>query len=172
MAAREATILVEERKAKGTPPLPPSTVSAWRAIAWFGLLLAVIGMFDAALHWYPLAFRSPEWEFGTVAVSVGGLPLPTIGFAALLGSFLARGVRWGVLVMSVWLLVLGVIVLGAYALFLTDVPMALQATSGAAALSLKKAIARTTVMGPGFGIAYIAAAISSLRHLSRRGDHA
>jgi hypothetical protein len=172
MATPAMKILVQEEGSRRAVATVPSTPAAWKVIGWFGLLLAVIGTCDAALHWYPLAFNSPEWEFGTVAVSVGALPLPTIGFAALLGSFLARGVRWGIITMAVVLLALGLVVLAAYALFLTDVPMALRASAGPAALSLKKAIVRTTVMGPGFGIAYVVAAVAALRHLSRRVDHA
>ncbi len=163
---------MREESSRHALPAAPSVPAAWKYIGWFGLLLAVVGLFDAGLHWYPLAFNSPEWEFGTVAVSMGALPLPTIGLAALLGSFLARGVRWGVVTMSIVLLVLGLAVLAAYLLFLLDVPLALRATTGAAALTLKKAIFRTTVMGPGFGVAYVVAAVMALRHLSRSVDHA
>lgn len=136
------------------------------------MLLAVSGVCDLALHWYPLAFRSPEWEFGTVATSVASLPLPTIGLAGILGSFLARGIRWGVVTTATVLLVLGVAVLAAYLLFLLDVPLALRAATGAAALPLKKAMVRTTVMGLGFGVGYIVAAVVAFRHLSARHEKA
>jgi len=172
MAAQAGKILVGEGGSRRAPPVPPSMSTAWKAIGRFGFLLAVIGLFDAALHWYPLAFHSPEWEFGTVATTMGALPLPTIGLAAMLGSYLARGVRWGIVTMATILLVLGVAVLAAYALFLLDVPLAMKAATGPAALTLKKAIVRTTVMGPGFAIAYLVAAVAALRHLSRGVDHA
>jgi hypothetical protein len=172
MATPAKKILVQEEGPRRVSPIVPSQPRAWKIIGWFGLLLAVIGGVDAALHWYPPAFSSPEWEFGTVATSVGALPLPTIGLAALLGSFLARGVRWGIITMAVVLLVLGLTVLAAYGLFLLDVPLALNAATGPAATALKKAIVRTTVMGPGFGLAYILAGIVALRHLSRRVGHA
>lgn len=172
MATPARKILVREERSRRAAPTAPSTPVAWKVIGWFGLLLAIVGLCDVALHWYPLAFSSPEWEFGTVAMSLGALPLPTIGFAALLGSFLARGVRWGIMTMSIVLLVLGLAVLAAYALFLLDVPLALRAATSPAALTLKKAIFRTTVMGPGFGIAYVVGAVMALRHLSRSVDHA
>jgi hypothetical protein len=172
MATPARKILVQEDGSRRASPVAPSVSGAWRMIGWFGLLLAVVGMCDASLHWYPLAFDSPEWEFGTVAMSVGALPLPTIGLAAMLGSFLARGVRWGIITMAVVLLALGLAVLAAYGLFLLDVPLALKASTGAAALTMKKAILRTTVMGPGFAIAYVVAAIAALRRLSRGVEHA
>jgi hypothetical protein len=172
MATPARKILVQEDGSRRASPAVPSVPDAWKYIGWFGLLLAVVGMCDIALHWYPLAFSSREWEFGTVAISVGALPLPTIGLAAMLGSFLARGVRWGTITMAVVLLALGLAVLVLYVLFLLDVPLALHASTGGAALTLKKAVVRTTVMGPGFAIAYIVAAIAALRHLSRGIDHA
>jgi len=128
----------------------------------------MIGAGDTALHWYPLALGSPEWEFGTVATTMATLPMPTMGLAAILGSLLARGARRGIVTMAVVLLVLGLAVLAAYGLFLLDVPLALKAATGPAALPLKKAIVRTTVMALGFGIAYVLAAIGSLRHVSKR----
>ncbi|MGD8322576.1 MAG: hypothetical protein PVJ02_19140 [Gemmatimonadota bacterium] len=172
MATPAKKILVKEEGSRRSSPVVPSQPVAWKVIGWFGLLLAVIGAVDAALHWYPPAFNSPEWEFGTVATSVGALPLPTIGLAALLGSFVARGVRWGMITMAVVLLALGLAVLAAYGLFLLDVPLALNAATGPAATALKKAIVRTTVMGPGFALAYIWASIVVLRHLSRRVERA
>jgi hypothetical protein len=53
-------------------------------------------------------------------------------------------------------------------LFLTDVPQALRAVPAPAALTLKKSILRTLVMGVCFCFAYLIAAMSSFRYLSRR----
>jgi hypothetical protein len=167
------TILLHDRGSKPVAPaasVVPSTSAAWKIIGWFGLLLAVVGLCDLALQWYPLALKSPEWEFGTIANSTGTLPLPTIGLAGILGSFLARGVRRGIVTMAGIFLILGLAVLAAYLLFLLDVPLALNAATGAAALPLKKAIVKTSVMAPGFGIAYIVAAVAAFRHLSREGE--
>ena len=52
---------------------------AWRAVGWFGVVFAGIGLADSGLHWYPLAFGSPEWEFSAVSMSFGALPLVTLG---------------------------------------------------------------------------------------------
>lgn len=160
---------------KDRTPLEPISVAApataWKALGWFGLLLAVIGLADVVMHWFPPAFHSPEWEFATVAMSLGSLPLLTMGLAAMLGSVLARGSRPGILAVSIVLLLLAVAVAAAYGLFLMDVPLALRASKSPAGLTIRKAIVRTSVMGIGFGAGYLIAAIASLRYLFRRvGD--
>ena len=162
-------VLIDQRKARGTRPAP-SGQAAWRALGWFGGLFVAIGLADSGLHWYPLAFASPEWEFSAVSMSFGALPLLSIGFAALLASLLARGVRWGIITTAAVLIVLALLIGAAYVLFLSDVPLALRAATGPAGLTLKKAIARTSVMGIGFGTAYFVAGVVALRHsLTERG---
>jgi hypothetical protein len=139
----------------------------------FGVLLAVIGGIDIVLHWYPPAFKSPEWEFGTVATTLGGLPLPTMGLVAVLASGLARAVRANLVAMAVIFTMLTVFVVGAMLVFMLDVPLALNAVSAAnvppqAATELKRTIARTLVMGLGFGAVYLYGAVASVRFLLRR----
>ena len=168
MTASARQILVR----KDAKTLDPISISApksgWRLFGWFGLLLGIVGAFDVALQWYPLAFNSAEWEFGTISVSIASLPLLTIGAVVLLASFMARAVRSGVIVMSVVFTVLTLGVAFGLVLFLTDVPLALRAVPAAAAITLKKSIVRTLVMGSCFGSAYLIAAVSSFRYLSRR----
>ena len=101
----ERKVLVREEKKKPAGPLAPDASTAWSWIGWFGLVLAAAGIFDFLLAWYPLGLGSAEWEFGTITASYAGLPLPTMGLAALLGSALARGVRWQILVLSIGALV-------------------------------------------------------------------
>ncbi len=163
-----ARILIKEEERRASS-LRPSTPTAWRVIGWFGLVLAVIGLADALVNWFPLAFGSPEWEFGTISATFGSLPLVTMGLAGLLGSMLARGSRAGVLAVGLFVLVVGVVVLGLYALFLTDVPMALRATAGKlGGLPIRRGIVRTSILGVGFGVGYLAAAMMSLLSLWRR----
>lgn len=151
------------------PDVRPSADTAWKAIGWFGLLLAVIGLGDVLVNWYPLGLGSPEWEFATIGASFGLLPVVTMGLAALLGSFLARGVRWGIVTMVVVLILFAIALLGAYVVFLTDVPLALRASARTAvAVGVRRGIARTSLMGIGFSVGYLAAAMFSLRSLKRR----
>lgn len=160
-----ARILIEEEERQAAPMLR-NPVAAWRSIGWFGFLLAAIGTADALTNWFPLAFQSPEWEFATIATTFGSLPLVTMGLAALLGAAFALGNRRGALVMALLLLVLGLVVLGLYALFMTNVPMALQATAGRpGSLPIRRGIMRTSIMGLGFSVGYLAAAVFSLRSL-------
>ena len=143
--------------------------TAWRLLGWFGLLLALVGFLDVALQWYPTSFKSPEWEFGTITNSFSTLPLLSIGLMLMLASYLTRAERAGVVAMAIVLSLLLVLIVGAFLLFLSDVPLALNASNQAVVvLTMKKSIVRTSVMGLGFGAAYLVAVVVSCRYLFRR----
>ena len=149
--------------------MTPDGATAWRWVGWFGLLLFVAGLGDFVIAWVPMRLGSPEWEFGTVASTLAGLPLATMGLAGLLGSAVARGKlgltrAWG-LVVLVW----AAVVLGSYVLFLLDVPVALRAVSGEALLGIKKAIVKTTLLAVVFGAGYLVAGFGAIRHTQKRG---
>ena len=166
--AAPQVILRSDKKAALQPITVVAPRKAWKLVGWLGLMLAVVGLVDVGLQWYPTAFQSPEWEFGTVSVSFASLPLLSIGSMALLASFLARGSKRGVIAMALFfgLLTIG-IVLG-FLIFLTDVPLALKAATGPSAMVLKKSIVRTVIMGVSFGAGYLIAAVTSFRYLMRR----
>lgn len=165
-----ARILIEEEERQAAR-LSPSWPTAWKAIGWFSFLLVVVGLDEFLINYYPLAFKSTEWEFATIANSLGTLPMLSMGLAGVLGSFLARGVRWGTVLMVVVFAVFGLTILGLYGLFMTDVPLALKASAGtAAALPIRRGIVRATVLGLVFGVGYLAAAVVSLRSLYRRAN--
>ena len=160
-----------------TRAIDPIAVSAprtaWRMLGQFGVLLAVIGGIDILLHWYPAHFKSPEWEFGTVATTFASLPLPTMGLVAVLASALARAVRPHLVAMAVVLGLLALFVGVALLMFLFDVPLALRATTAPgvppeAITEMKRTIVRTLAMGVGFGIVYVYGAVVSIRFLLRR----
>ena len=153
-------VLIEER---GKGALAANPEQAWRALAWLGGLLAVVGLGDFLLAFIPWG-TGPEWEFGTVAAVFAGLPLPTLGLAAILGAAYARGKRRTILGMGVVLLLLAVAVAWMLVTFLTDIPIALK--SGAQAevmLGLKKAMVKTALLGVLFGFAYVVAGVKALR---------
>src|SRR5262249_5339674 len=144
--------------------LTSDTRAAWRWVGWFGLILALAGLGDWLLAWIPLHLGVPEWEFGTIVSSVSGLPLITMGFAGLLASALARGIRWQVISIAVFSVVFGLIVLGGLVVFLLDVPLALRAVTGTAHLGIVKATLKTAFLGVLFGGAYVLAGIAALGH--------
>jgi hypothetical protein len=168
MSAPHVVIQADRKALNPISVAAPRT--AWRILGWFGFLFTVVGFSDIVLQWYPLAFRSTEWEFGTVSLTAAALPLLTLGLAMMFASALALGSRWGVTTMAVVFLALAVLLLGAYLLFLSDVPVALSspAAKTPAGLVIKKTIVRTSVMSLGYAIGYVCASVVSFRFLFRR----
>jgi len=140
---------------------------AWRWMGWLSLALALAGIGDWILAWFPLHFGSAEWEFGTVVSTFAGLPLITVGLAGLLGSAAARGVRWQVVFAGIALLLLALWILAASVIFLLDVPVALGAVQGVARIGILKAIAKTGLMAALFFTTYLAIGVAALRFASR-----
>ncbi len=159
------------KETEGPPPaVAPSAERGWRILGWFGLLLLLIGLGDVASNLYKPSFGSAEWEFATIGRALGALPLLTMGLGVVAASLAARGVRWGVILTGVGSLVLGLLVVGAYLIFLTDVPLALRSTaSTAAAIPIRRAVIRTSILGLGFSVGYVAGAWVLLRSLKGRG---
>jgi hypothetical protein len=131
---------------------------------WFGGLLVLLGAVDLFSQWYPTSFKSAEWEFGVVAVTIASLPLLTIGAVGMLASFLSRAKRNGVMAMGAFFALLFVVVGLMLALFASDLPLALRSPPGPALTSVKKAILRTLVMGACYEVAYFVAAVTSFRY--------
>lgn len=147
--------------------------TAWRILGQFGVLLAVMGWIDIALHWYPASFKSPEWELGTVATTLAALPLPTMGLMAALGSALARAAKTNLVVLSIVQSLIVLLLVGMLIVFMLDVPLALRAVTAPgvplqAAIEMKRTIVRALVMGIGFGAIYLYGAVVSTRFILRR----
>jgi len=157
-----------EPSAAGGAVLSTTNEPAWRWLGWFGLVLALLGLGDIALAWVPLGFGNWQWEFGTVAGTLAGLPLTSIGLAAVLASALAQGQRRRLTALGIALLVLGLLILGSLALFCLDIPLALRAAQGPASIGIKKAIAKTVMLGVGFSILYLSSGWAALRQSRRR----
>ena len=160
-------VIQSDRRARD-PLTQGAPKTAWRLFGWFGLLLVVVGGSDVLSQWYPPAFHSAEWEFGTAAVTIASLPLLTIGMTILLASFLSRAKRGGVVTMGVAFLCLFLMVGAALALFALDIPLALRSPPGPPLTAIKKAIVRTVIMGASYEIAYFAAVILSFRYVFGR----
>jgi hypothetical protein len=142
-------------------------VRAWKWLGWFALILALAGLGDWLLAWVPMRFGSPEWEFGTIVSTFSGLPLITMGFAGLLASAVARGIRWQVMSVSLVVLLFATWVLLAFVIFLLDIPIALGAVQGVARIGIIKAIAKTSMLAVLFSAVYVVAAVSALRFARR-----
>jgi hypothetical protein len=171
MAASGPQVVLSREKKKYEPVFVAAPKTAWRYVGWLGLVLAVSGGVDIALRWYPLAFKSPEWEFGTVGITVGSLPLFAIGLVLLLAASLARASSLGVSVMAAVFGVLSVFLAGALMVFMLDIPLALRVNDPAQAavrLEIKKTILRTLVIGGVFEAMFIACAVVSIRYIFRR----
>ena len=167
MTAKTSTVLRSTSAPPRSSTAAPSSRTAWRFLGWFGLSLAVIGFGQLALNFYPaLAFGSPEWEFATIAVTIGGLPLATMGLAGLVAAAVANGSRRGMIAVAIVLLLLCICVAVALGMFLTVVPLALRAPPEVAA-GVRQSIAKTLWMGSGFGFLYLTAGVGVLRHLKR-----
>ena len=163
-----ARVLAPQQGIVARAPLPRAPEQAWQAVGWFGLLLATIGLGDIALGWYPMVIGNPEWEFGTVAASVSGLPLVTMGFVAMVGAGFGQGSRWLLRVVGCVLIVLGLATGAALLLFLLDVPLALGAAPPEALLLVKKAVVKTVMLGVGFSGAYLLGGIVALKYASKK----
>ncbi|HEX9582619.1 MAG TPA: hypothetical protein VF970_16060 [Gemmatimonadales bacterium] len=169
----EPRVLVAgEPKKPARPRRPLEPGDGWKWIGWFSLILVVVGLGDFLLTWYPTAFGNPEWEFGTVVASFSGLPLVTMGFAGLLGSAVARGIRWQVQVVGWTLVVFGGGLVLAYLTFLLDVPVALRVggTDAPVQLGLKKAIVKTSLLAVAFAGSYIGFGVAALRHITGKRE--
>jgi hypothetical protein len=168
MTATAPKLLVRQEQSARVSIQEKAPKTAWRLFGWFGLVLTIVGFVDVALQWYPVSFRSREWEFATISTTFATLPLLTIGLTILLATFLTLGVRPGVMAMGSVFTLLGLGVVACYALFALDIPIALKFATGPAGLTIKKAIVRSLVMGACFGICYWASAVVSFRYLLRR----
>ena len=131
----------------------------------------MLGLGDIALSWVPPGFGNWQWEFGTVAGTFAGLPLTSIGLASLLAPAMAQGKRRVLAVLSVVFLALGLLVLGSLVLFSLDIPLALRAAQGPVAIGIKKAIAKTVMLGVGFALLYLSAGWAAFRQWRQRSGH-
>jgi hypothetical protein len=170
MGAPHVVIQTDRKALNPISSTAPKT--AWKALGRVGLLLAAMASVDVLLRWYPTSFRSPEWEFGTVAMTFASLPVVTVGLVAGLASAMARGERGSASVLSAVFCVMSVVVVACLLLFASDVPVALTALKNPmpveAAREVKRTIARTVVMGVGFAVIYVYGSVVSLRYLLRR----
>ncbi|HEX6309644.1 MAG TPA: hypothetical protein VFZ69_15825 [Longimicrobiales bacterium] len=157
MAASKVLIGQERTATRDT------THAAWRALAWFGLVLTFVGLVDVILVFYPARMGDPSWEFGVFDAAVSSIPLLVVGVAALLGGALARSRTGQVRAIAALAVVLALGILGGYIVYLTNVPLALRLAPEEVKPGIYKSIVRTTVMSAAFGIGFMVAAVAAVR---------
>jgi hypothetical protein len=168
MAASGPQVVLKRDPKKYDPVFVAAPRTAWRYVGWLGVVLAVSGGVDILLRWYPPSFKSPEWEFGTIGITVAALPLFAIGLVLLLAASLARASSLGASIMAGVFGLMAVLLAGALLLFLLDIPLALRPDNPAIRLEIKKSIARTLIMGVAFEAMFVACAGVSFRYIFRR----
>ncbi len=158
-------LIVREPEGEG----PRRVIEAWssaklfQTLGWIGLLLAVTALVDFGLAFFPTHFSSAEWEFGTVGQIFAGLPLLSLGIAAIWVSGAASGKRWMLLATGLALSAAALVVLLLLAGFALDIPVALRSTDGPARSGVTKMVVKTVFMGLVFGAAFIVTGVLALK---------
>lgn len=142
---------------------PWATATVLLAVGWIGVVLAAAALADYALALFPTSFSSMEWEFGTISQVFAGLPLLSIGLAAVWVSGAGSGRRWVLLATGVVFELAALCILVLLLLFALDIPAAVRSTEGPARLAVGKLAAKTLIMGLLFGTSYIITGVLALK---------
>ena len=146
MAAPKIVLTGIPERAPRTSRLPVPELG-WELLGWIGLAFLLIGGVDLVLAWYPPAFGSPEWEFGTISSTLNGLPLPALGLMLIMAAGVAQGRAWMARGASIAMIVVVVSLVALGILFITVVPLALQSVPNPLARTgILKVIAKSSVL--------------------------
>jgi hypothetical protein len=168
-------LLIPTARAKRPAETPGSTVGVPAAPAGLsliagalGLTFAFVGLGDLALAWFPVAFGSPEWEFGTATTTLNGLPVPAMGLALLLGAALAADRPRHARTVATLLLILAVAILAIGVLWATTLPMAFRpVTNEVVRLGLQKAVAKTAIQLLAYPPLFVVLGVAGWRRSAR-----
>ncbi len=134
-------------QAQSNPAGAPDPIRVWAPAQVLGVFLLLAGVIDIALAVLSPAPADPNWRFATVALLIGGLPLPTLGLLSGVMASIATGHRlrsriWGALC----LLVSVALVLGLMA-FILALPDVRAVTPVESLADLEKTATRTVAVG-------------------------
>lgn len=134
----------EDKKVRaGAPDLVGA--SLWPMLTIAGIALLAVGLSDLGLAWYPPAFGNREWEFGTVTAILNGMPVVLMGTVFVyLGAANRDMVRF-TKVIGILSALGALIIVVLAAIYLTNVPLALQSVEGPILTGVKKAIVKTVI---------------------------
>ena len=153
----------KQRKGVSRGVIPWDADWGYRLAGWMGLVLTLAALSDYVLALVPMGFGSPEWEMSTIGAVMQGLPLFSLGLVGLWVESGGFGRRWTLRLVGFAFLASAACILASLVLFLTDVPTAIQATSGLARLGVQKLISKTLVLGLLFGVTYVTSGLQALR---------
>jgi hypothetical protein len=141
----------------------PSTAPTWRILGLVGMGLIVAGAADLGSGLYPLAFGTPEWEFGSIASFLNRLPLMALGLALALAASLALRSRATSILWATGLLGVGLLVLLLGLVFVTAVPVVMTGQPGDVRVQLWKGIAKAGAQAVVYTLAFVGTAIYAIR---------
>ena len=161
-------ILINEPAGPKRPVPVQEFMLGWRLLFVLGWLFTVVGLLNTVLLWYPFRFGVPEYEFGSVAASLDGLPVTMMGLTLALAGSRARGKDGAALLATVLLWAVAVLVIAGGVLYWLNVPLALQqVTEPVIRTGIKKSMAKVTVQALVYPAAMIALAILGSRSRSK-----
>lgn len=166
MAAPQILVAEPSRRRESIHVRDSSAAGAigWSFLGWVGLAFALVGFLDIALAFLPSAFGNAEWEFGTISVTLNGLPLPALGLAMVLAAGVVQGNRWKVNGAVVMLALLTLLLVGAAFLYITVVPVALRdVTNDAVRTGLLKSIVKALTLLVLYPTLFVCIAIAGWR---------
>src|SRR4051812_23372089 len=67
------------------------SASGWKYLFVVGIAVAVVGVIDLAMLFFPAQWASLDWEFGTLSAVVQGMPLVTLGIGMMCAAAVANG---------------------------------------------------------------------------------
>jgi hypothetical protein len=162
------SILINEPAGPKRPVPVQDVMLGWKLLWVLGWLFTVVGLLNTVLLWVPFRFGSPEYEFGSVAASLDGLPVTMMGLTLALAGSRARGLPGASLLATVLLWVVAVLVIAGGVLYWLNVPLALQqVTEPVIRTGIKKSMAKVTVQALVYPAAMIALAILGSRSRSK-----
>ncbi len=126
----------------------------WALLVGLGATLTVVGWTDLALLWYPLAFGSPEWEFGTISAHFQGMPVGTVGLVLLAAGAVGRRWRLGTRVLAIVFLLVTAGLLGVSMIYLLDMPVALTGVAEDLKPTLVKVMLKTSLSATAYVALY------------------
>ena len=162
------SILINEPAGPKRPVPVQDFLLGWRLLFVLGWLFTVVGLLNTVLLWYPFRFGVPEYEFGSVAASLDGLPVTMVGLTLALAGSRGRGKDRAALLATVLLWTVAVLVLAGGVLYWLNVPLALQqVTEPIIRTGIKKSMTKVTVQALVYPAAMIALAIMGSRSRSK-----